>query len=104
MVAFGDLPSSTLGFTCWWFIGSRTIEADTVLNKHDFTFVLTTRDCVNAYILEGVATHEFGHVFGLGHVNQQKHASLTMSPQIYSCDPSDSTLGLGDMEGLERLY
>jgi Matrixin len=104
VVAFGDLPPSTLGFTCWWFIGSRTIEADTVLNKGDFTFVLTTRDCVDGYILEDVATHEFGHVFGLGHVNQEKHAALTMSPQIYSCDPSDITLGLGDMNGLERLY
>jgi hypothetical protein len=104
VVAFGDLPSSTLGFTCWWFIGSRTIEADTVLNKADFTFVLTTQDCTNQYILEGVATHEFGHVFGLGHVSQEKHANLTMSPQIYACDPSDATLGLGDMKGLEKLY
>jgi hypothetical protein len=104
VIAFGDLPSSTLGFTCWWFLDHRTIEADTVLNRHDFTFVLTTRDCSNEYILEGVATHEFGHVFGLGHVNQDKHAALTMSPQIYPCDPSDETLGLGDMMGLERLY
>jgi hypothetical protein len=104
VIAFGDLPSSTLGFTCWWFIGTRTIEADTVLNRHDFTFVLTTQGCSGEYILEGVATHEFGHVFGLGHVNQDKHAALTMSPQIYPCDPSDETLGLGDMMGLERLY
>ncbi len=104
VVAFGDLPPSTLGFTCWWFIGSRTIEADTVLNKQNFTFALTATDCTNAYILEDVATHEFGHVFGLGHVNQDKHANLTMSPQIYACDPSDETLGWGDMLGLESLY
>ena len=74
------------------------------LNKHDFNLAVSPSSCSNAYILQGVATHEFGHVYGLGHVSQSGHANLTMSTAIYTCDASDETLGLGDMLGLEVHY
>jgi Matrixin len=103
-VAFGDLPGSVLAYTCWWYIGNQTMEADMRINKADFHWAVTPSSCSNAYILQGVATHEFGHVYGLGHVSQTGHANETMSTQIYTCDASDETLGLGDMLGLETHY
>lgn len=104
-VAFGDLPGSVLAYTCWWYIGTRTVEADMRINKADFNWAVAPSSCSNAFIIQGVATHEFGHAFGLGHANPQSaHANLTMSPQIYTCDASDETLGLGDMLGLETHY
>lgn len=103
-VAFGDLPGGAVGFTCWWFQGSRTVEADMQLNKHDFRFAVSPSSCSNAYILQDVTTHEFGHVYGLGHVSQSGHANQTMSTAVYTCDASDETLGLGDMLGLEAHY
>ncbi len=103
-VAFGDLPGGAVGFTCWWYQGNSTVEADMQLNKHDFQFAVSPSSCSNAYILQGVATHEFGHVYGLGHVSQSGHANQTMSTAIYLCDASDETLGLGDMLGLETHY
>lgn len=103
-VAFGDLGPSTVGFTCWWYIGNQTVEADMQLNKLDFSFAVSPSRCANQFILQGVATHEFGHVFGLRHVSQSSHANLTMSTQVYPCDASDATLGLGDMLALETHY
>jgi hypothetical protein len=56
-------------------------------------------------MLEAVLTHEAGHVFGLAHVGESRHGRLTMSPYIDGvCNNQESTLGLGDLRGLEALY
>jgi hypothetical protein len=104
VVGFGDLLGSQLAVTCWWFRGSTTIEADMKVNKHDFRWTTRTAGCANQYLLQAVATHEFGHVFGLAHVSEATHPELTMSTAIVACDNSPSTLGLGDMLGLEARY
>jgi predicted Zn-dependent protease len=60
--------------------------------------------CSSRFSVEAVATHEFGHAFGLGHVSETYHPSLTMSSVIRACQGSESTLGLGDVRGLNALY
>jgi hypothetical protein len=105
VVGFGDLLGGQVGFTCWWFQGgSRTVEADMKLNKHDFKWTTTTVGCSNQYLVQAVATHQFGWVFGLGNVSEASHGNLTMSATLFACDNSASTLGLGDMLGLEARY
>jgi Matrixin len=105
VVGFGDLASSDLGFTCWWTFGGSTTEADVKYNKTDYDWIVNIGgDCHSKYSVEAVATHEFGHVFGLGHVSESLHPSLTMSPVIAACQSSETTLGLGDVRGLEAKY
>ena len=105
VVGFGTLSSIYVGYTCWWSIGNATVEADAKLNKANYTWYVTKPvGCSNKYDVQAVATHEFGHVFGLGDLDEATHANLTMSQVIYACQNSEDTLGLGDILGLQSKY
>jgi hypothetical protein len=104
-VGFGYLPRGVLAMTCWWTYSGRVIEADIKLNKAYYRwYVSRPSGCRSRWSIEGVASHEFGHVFGLGHVSEKYHGSLTMSTLITACQGSETTLGLGDVLGLRVLY
>jgi hypothetical protein len=105
VVGFGTLPSGYLGMTCWWTYGGKVVESDIILNKAHYAW-FTTRPygCRSKWSIQAAATHEFGHVFGLGHVSESSHPGLTMSPMIMACQSSESSLGLGDVLGLRSLY
>jgi hypothetical protein len=105
VVAFGDLLSTDLGITCWWSSGGHIQEADFKLNKIEFTWTIDIgTKCAVKYVIEDVATHEFGHVFGLDSVSEILHPALTMSMVMLPCQRAETTLGLGDILGLEALY
>lgn len=104
VVGFGKLPDGIAGLTCVWVAGGQILEADVRLDKGGRWATKLAR-CSAASMLEAVATHEFGHVFGLGHVSEARHGRLTMSTRLDGwCQNQESRLGLGDMLGLEKLY
>jgi len=105
VVGFGSLPSGFLALTCWWIRDGHTVEADIKLNKATFRWVpVARRGCVLNWSIEAVATHEFGHAFGLAHVYGTVNDRLTMDPLIAPCQNSQATLGLGDVRGLQAKY
>ncbi|HZI11739.1 MAG TPA: matrixin family metalloprotease, partial [Myxococcus sp.] len=107
VVGFGDLQGGTLGLACTWYSGDgAALESDIRLNKVDHVWTLNSESagCSGRFGVEAVATHEFGHAFGLGHVSEADHAALTMSTAIAPCDASAATLGLGDVRGLRAKY
>jgi hypothetical protein len=110
VIGFGpgspDLSEDTIAYTCpYTFSASGTIaEADVVIGE-DVDWAVTLDQCRGQELLEPTITHEIGHVFGLGHVSERQHGELTMSTRSDGpCDNGSSTLGLGDMLGLEELY
>lgn len=104
VVGFGALPGDYLGITCIWTVGGRIVEADMKLDR-TVPWATTLAGCAGRILLEAVATHEFGHAFGLGHVGEVQHGQLTMSVRINGdCQASEASLGRGDLLGLESLY
>ncbi|WP_168214150.1 matrixin family metalloprotease [Prauserella flavalba] len=76
-------------------------EADIYLaSNKGFTDVMPA-NCIGLVDLESVATHEWGHAFGLDHAFE---TDLTMYPTYADCDTKQRTLGLGDWQGMNALY
>lgn len=105
VVGFGRLAAGVLAVTCFWTNSGRIVEADMKITTRE-SWALSLATCHGDMpMLEATITHEAGHVFGLGHVGEKRHGRLTMSPYLDGpCDNNESTLGLGDMLGLESLY
>jgi len=104
VVGFGRVPSGDAALTCIWSVGDQIIEADMKLDRNA-GWATSLGTCEGESLLESVATHEFGHVFGLGHVPEATHGRLTMSERLDGfCEDNETTLGRGDMLGLEKLY
>ena len=111
VVSFGYLPKA-LAKSCTYYkinpsgygeVGTSDIK----INRAGFRWTTRpgARSCKRAWDLQSVMTHERGHTFGLGHVPEEYHGRLTMSPVINgSCQKSERTLGKGDVLGLERKY
>jgi hypothetical protein len=105
VTAFGQLPVGTLGIACIWYREGVAMESDVRLNKARSWAVKATESCIDQWSIEAVTTHERGHTFGLGHVDEATHGNLTMSPRINGpCQKSEATLGRGDVLGLRGLY
>ncbi|MFI9760824.1 matrixin family metalloprotease [Streptomyces sp. NPDC051963] len=105
----GDLKDSHVAYTCSWHwvypgAANDLREADVRFNTHDKDFTNVVRsNCSNKFDLRSVATHEAGHVFGLGHVGSG-HENLTMYTNSFKCQTTARTLGKGDVLGLRSLY
>lgn len=106
VIGWADLPGNVLGVTC------TASNADGIATGTDMLYDNATvwytgstapAGCSGKYSLRGVATHEFGHAFGLGHSSGDS-CNLTMYPSIDACSDGEHSLGLGDVLGLESLY
>jgi hypothetical protein len=104
VVGFAPLGGYYAGYTCIWWDGGKIVEADMRLDSGT-SWALSSTGCSNGLMMEALVTHEAGHAFGLAHVAESKHGRLTMSVYIDAlCENQESTLGLGDLRGLEALY
>ncbi|MGN8050368.1 matrixin family metalloprotease [Curtobacterium sp. 22159] len=98
---WGALPSGTLAVTCVWSRSGVAVEVDQRYSTSVTWSVAST--CSGArFDLRGVATHEWGHAFGLGHTAQ--NTGLVMKPASTTCETGQRTLGLGDLMGIDALY
>ncbi|MDQ3951471.1 MAG: hypothetical protein M3279_00700 [Actinomycetota bacterium] len=109
---FGSLSNGSLATTCTWYTTAdnpdRATTSDVRFNPA-FEWATSTVQCVSfggdAYMVDDVMTHERGHNFGIAHVSESSHEWLTMSTNSQGpCDTSQTTLGLGDYNGLNVRY
>ena len=84
--------------------GSATYidDADIYTNtKYNYTSSRETDGCSGEYDIDGIMTHETGHIIGLGHSSV---AGATMYPSVAACDFSPRTLATDDINGRKDLY
>ena len=84
--------------------GSSTYidDADVYTNqRYDYTSSREGDGCSGEYDIDGIMTHETGHIIGLGHSSV---AGATMYPSVAACDFSPRTLSSDDVAGRKDLY
>lgn len=86
----------------WWYDSSyRLIEGDMVFYDGGFKFFPGSTGCSGGVYLQDIATHEFGHILGLGHSSV---SAASMYPSVSWCSTSTRSLDSDDLAGIEALY
>ncbi|HET9232988.1 MAG TPA: matrixin family metalloprotease, partial [Candidatus Eisenbacteria bacterium] len=79
-----------------WYRPGEIVDADILFNANDFHFsTATTIPTSDAYNLRAVATHEFGHFFGLSHsvvVGATMYAVVPRNTSAWSLERDDVSL------------
>jgi hypothetical protein len=101
IMAFGSPGATALAVNYIWYKSGKILEADTVFNKHDYTWA-TNKKTDNKYQIINVAAHELGHQVGLEDL-ADPHGRLTMFGRTSKGDRNKVSLGRGDMKGLNAL-
>ena len=85
----------------WWGADGKLLDADTVYYDGGFKFFPGSSGCTGGEYLEDIATHEFGHVLGLGH---SLLPDATMYPSLYSCSQIWRSLSADDITAIQKAY
>lgn len=110
VVGWGAIAGGTLAVTCTHAQNDgtntfRIIEADQRYdntNRGWYAGNAVPASCTNRFSLRGVATHEFGHAYGLGHTPAQ--CSQVMAATTGPCSSAIRKFGTGDTRGIRNLY
>lgn len=97
--AQAPLPDRFVALACGAHNTSTGAQTHFDIRMHSGkTFDATTSNgCNGGYDIDGVTTHEWGHIYGLSHVAEDTHGYQTMSTAINGtcCQQSERTLAWG---------
>lgn len=104
---FGRTGGSSIAVTYTWQWSDGSIESDTVFNSRlPWAIISATPDGCNesvaAYDVQNIATHEFGHTYGLDHANSDRFE--TMYPYGYTGETLKRSPANGDQAGINAVY
>ena len=103
---WGRTSGSSIAVTYTWQWSNGEIESDTVFNSRLPWFIANDEPdhcvAVAKYDLANIATHEFGHTYGLGHAANDRWE--TMYPYGFTGETAKRSLGSGDIAGVRAVY
>ncbi len=100
-LSFGPFDDpNDLAQTCTSYDNGIAIETDTYFGSN-VGLVTSCPSSGDKYDLESLATHEWGHSFGLDHATG---VNEVMYPEAMPCPAVRRHLGLGDWNGMDTLY
>lgn len=103
-LGFGFYPSNSIvALTSVWVSQEGEIlEADTLFN----TALMFGDAAINPNVLDlqSIATHELGHVIGLGDIYSSSCTAVTMYGVSFFGDINKRTLERADIRGIRKLY
>lgn len=114
VIDFENITQLTvLATTCTFFtvnpfgkdrITQADVRFDSTGDGDHKLYINLPQPCNIGVDFKAVAMHEFGHAYGLKHVDELAHKYLTMSESTLPCDTSQRTLGLGDLLAMREQY
>jgi len=104
---WGRTGGSSIAVTYTWQWSNGEIESDTVFNNRLPWFIAGAEGdgCVETqakYDVANIATHEFGHTYGLDHANSDRWE--TMYPYGYTGETAKRSPANGDKAGMAAIY
>jgi len=79
----------------------RINDADVYTNTSQPLYSSREAGCSGEYDIDGIMTHEVGHVIGIGHSNV---AGATMYPSVSACNTAPRSLASDDIAAKNDLY
>lgn len=108
VIAWKGIESGAIAITyVWYWSDTRLLaEVDTMFNKNlPWAISPYSQDCIesDAYDVQNIATHEFGHWVGLDDLYATSTAELTMYGYGALGELKKDTLGVGDIDGVRAV-
>jgi hypothetical protein len=103
-VSWGPLSVDQVAYDCTWGSDPSTMtESDILLGSNQGIVDTLPANCKTSRDLQSVATHEWGHAFGLGDLGGDGDSALVMYDNQKVCTWRRH-LGNGDYYGMAHLY
>ncbi|MEI8231515.1 MAG: matrixin family metalloprotease [Actinomycetes bacterium] len=103
VIGWGHLPAGVVAATCLTTIPGGVKESDIRFSTdYNWFTQYSSTGCSNAWDLGDIATHEIGHMIGLGH--SVAGTDQVMNPYAYSCNYANRKLAKGDLLSLSHFY
>lgn len=104
---WGRTSGSSIAVTYTWLWSDGAIESDTVFNNRLPWFVAGSEGdgCIESqprYDVRNIATHEFGHTYGLDHAADDRFE--TMYPYGFTGETLKGSPENGDLAGIAAIY
>lgn len=91
-----------IAVTYTWSSGGNALESD---QRYNTNYPWSLNGEANKMDVQNIATHEFGHTYGLGHTpTGSQHACLTMYPYADYGETQKRSLESGDKLGIKAIY